>query len=123
MPTGRKHRANGSVVYVPKGERAGTAEKKTMSINEMIAKGMTPEEIKAYREKQGLFKPTIYSINGVKGSAATTWEDVSNSSPNTLWVDGKTPHALLKNEKGSVRVKGDKNDRYALLNAVNTAVV
>ncbi len=65
---------------------------------------------------------TIKPIPGVKGSVFSSWSDVSGSSVNTIWTDGNV-HGSLKNERGTVQVKGDKKDRFALLNAVNTAVV
>ena len=61
-------------------------------------------------------------VAGIKGSVQTTWKEVSNSSPNDIWATSK-PHAVLKNEQGTVQVRGEKTDRYALLNSVNTAVV
>lgn len=100
----------------------GGSEKKPMTIKEMIAKGMSPEQIRKYREEKGLYRPTVTSVPGVKGAVASTWEDVSNSSPNTLWVEGNV-HAVLKNERGTVRIKGEKKDKYAILNSVNTAVI
>lgn len=61
-------------------------------------------------------------IEGVKGSVFSSWNDVSRSSNNDIWTDGSV-HAVLKNDKGTAQVKGDKKDRFALLNSVNTAVV
>lgn len=64
----------------------------------------------------------VNQVSGIKGSVQTTWKEVSSSSPNDIWANSK-PHAVLKNEQGTVQVKGEKADRYALLNSVNTAVV
>lgn len=64
----------------------------------------------------------IKPIEGVVGSSFSSWVDVSHSSNNDIWTDGSV-HGLLKNDKGSVQVKGDKKDRFALLDSVNTAVV
>ena len=61
-------------------------------------------------------------VVGISGAVQTNWKDVSNSSPNDIWATSK-PHAVLRNEQGTVQVKGEKSDRYALLNSVNTAVV
>lgn len=89
----------------------------------MIQKGMTPEQIKEYRIKSGLAtQPQIRKIDGVKGAVPSTWEDVASASKNTIWTEGNS-HALLSNGKGSVRIKGDKKDKFGILNNVNTAVV
>ena len=61
-------------------------------------------------------------VAGISGAVQTNWKEVSNSSPNDIWATSK-PHAVLRNEQGTVQVKGEKSDRYALLNSVNTAVV
>lgn len=66
----------------------------------------------------------IKKIDGVKGTVFTTWADVNNSSPNDIWAEGGSrPHAILKNDRGTVQVSGDKKDKFGLLNSVNTASV
>ena len=107
------------------GSRAGSAgsgntESKPMSIKQMIAQGMTPEQIREYRQNQGLYTPYVRKIDGVRGVASDTWENVSKASKNVVFESGS---ALLTNDSGTARVKGDKKDKFAILNAVNTAVV
>lgn len=101
--------------------KAGGGGGAKMSIKEMLEKGMTKDEIIAERKRQGLFKePKVNKIEGVKGSVATSWKDVDDSSLNHLYNTGAI---LLKNEKGSVLVNGNKKDRFGNLELVNTAVV
>lgn len=53
-----------------------------------------------------------------------TESEVAKMSQNTIWVENtNTPHALLKNSRGSVQIQGSKKDKYGLLENVNTAVV
>lgn len=50
--------------------------------------------------------------------------EVARLSQNTVWVENtNTPHAVLKNRQGTTQVRGDKKDKYGLLEHVNTAVV
>lgn len=50
--------------------------------------------------------------------------DVAKMSPNVIWAfNTSTPHALLKNSSGSTQIRGDKKDRYSLLEHVNTAII
>lgn len=50
--------------------------------------------------------------------------EVAKLSQNTVWIENtNTPHAVLKNSQGTTQVRGDKRDRYGLLEHVNTAVV
>ena len=69
------------------------------------------------------------SVRMVKGVSIgqrlfATEADVLKMSPNTIWVENtNTPHALLRNSSGTVQIKGDKKDKYGLLENVNTAVV
>lgn len=103
------------------GSKGGGGGGAKMSIKEMLEKGMTEDEIIAERKRLGLFKePKVNKIEGIKGSVATSWKDVNDSSLNHLYNEGTM---LLKNEKGSATVKGNKKDRFAHLELVNTAVV
>lgn len=50
--------------------------------------------------------------------------EVAKLSVNTVWVENtNTPHAVLKNSQGTVQIRGEKKDKYGLLDNVNTAVV
>lgn len=50
--------------------------------------------------------------------------DVAKLSLNTVWIENtNTPHAVLKNGSGTTQVRGDKKEKYGLLEHVNTAVV
>lgn len=50
--------------------------------------------------------------------------DVAKMSPNVIWAfNTNTPHALLKNSSGTTQIRGDKKDRYSLLEHVNTAII
>lgn len=50
--------------------------------------------------------------------------DISKMSPNTIWIENTSnPHAILRNSLGSTQIRGDKKDKYGLLENVNTAVV
>lgn len=50
--------------------------------------------------------------------------EVAKLSPNTVWIENtNAPHAVLKNSRGTTQVRGDKKDKYGLLEHVNTAVV
>lgn len=53
-----------------------------------------------------------------------TESEVARMSPNTIWAENtNTPHAVLKNSQGTTQVRGDRKDKYGLLEHVNTAVV
>lgn len=72
----------------------------------------------------GAASSKINRIQGVNGTSFTTYSEISGKSPNTIWAeDTSRPHAVFSNEQGSVRVSGEKTDRFALVNSVNTAVV
>ena len=72
----------------------------------------------------GVPSSKINRIQGVNGTSFTTYSEISGKSPNTIWAeDTSRPHAVFSNEQGSVRVSGEKTDRFALVNSVNTAVV
>lgn len=74
--------------------------------------------------KGGGNSPKIKTIDGIKGSLFSTWADVNKSSLNHIWAeDVYRPHALLKNDSGSLMISGDKKDKFGLLNNVNTAVI
>lgn len=50
--------------------------------------------------------------------------EVAKLSVNTVWIENtNTPHAVLKNSQGTVQIRGEKRDKYGLLDNVNTAVV
>ncbi len=74
----------------------------------------------------GATKNNVRIVQGVSvGSRLFAKEsDVAKLSQNTVWIENtNTPHAVLKNSRGSVQVKGDKKDKYGLLENVNTAIV
>lgn len=67
MPTGRKHRSNGKVVYVPKGERAGTAvftHDESVSNLDQKAVAEFEEAIHDVLGDFGLPDSTVTRING-----------------------------------------------------------
>ena len=71
-------------------------------------------------------KNNVRTVQGVSvGSRLFAKEsDVAKLSQNTVWLENTSnPHALLKNSQGEVHVKGDKRDKYRILENVNTAVV
>lgn len=69
-------------------------------------------------------QPKINKIDGISGTTFTSYQDIMSKSNNTIWAeDTARPHAVFSNDQGSVRVQGDKSDRFALLNSVNTAIV
>ena len=71
-------------------------------------------------------KNNVRTVQGVSvGSRLFAKEsDVAKLSQNTVWLENtSTPHALLRNSQGAVQVKGDKRDKYGILENVNTAVV
>lgn len=69
------------------------------------------------------FNDKTFLINGVEGAAFSSWSEVSKSSKNIIWTDGNV-HALFTiPDGGSIQVKGDKKDKFALLNSVNTAII
>lgn len=71
-------------------------------------------------------KNNVRIVQGVSvGSRLFAKEnDVAKLSQNTIWIENtSTPHAVLKNSSGTVQVKGDKKDKYGILENVNTAVV
>lgn len=102
------------------GAGSGAGGSKHLTIKQMIDQGMSPEQIRQYRLQNGLYTPYIRKIEGVRGSVADTWEAVQSSSPNEIFASGS---ATLSNDRGTVRVRGDKKDRFGVLNGVNTAVV
>ena len=127
-------RKDGKVVYIKKSEReasesgkAGSGVEKAekqLSIKEMIAKGMTTEEIKEYRKQHGLtmVKP-ILTIKGVSANY-TDYDTIMKQSKQQIWIDSKNPHAAFYDESGgSVSVKGDKSNKLELLNMTNTAII
>lgn len=65
----------------------------------------------------------ITKIDGVKGAAFSSWNDVNSSSKNSIWTDGSVHGSFHNPDGGTVHVRGDKKDKFALLNSVNTAVV
>ena len=103
--------------------KAGKASK-TLSIKEMIAKGMTPDEIKKYREQHNLTatKPVL-SVQGVSANY-TDYDTIIKQSKQQIWVDSKNPHAAFYDKDGrSVSVKGDKDNKLGLLDMTNTAII
>lgn len=66
----------------------------------------------------------VNKIDGVNGTTFTSYQDIMSKSKNTIWAeDTARPHGIFENERGSVSVSGDKKDRFALINSVNTAIV
>lgn len=68
----------------------------------------------------------VRKVQGVSvgGAAFAPENEVAKLSPNTVWIENtSTPHAVLKNSQGIAQVRGDKKDKYGLLERVNTAVV
>lgn len=71
---------------------------------------------------RGNHNTQVNPIENVKGTVFASWLDVKNSSKNTIWTAGNV-HAMLENDMGTVQVKGDKKDKFGLIDSVNTAVV
>lgn len=74
-------------------------------------------------------KSKAASVRTVRGVSVgerlfATETEVAKMSQNTIWAENtSTPHALMKNSRGTVQVVGNKKDKYGLLENVNTAVV
>lgn len=63
-------------------------------------------------------------VEGITGSAFSTYYEVSGESKNTIWIENTSrPHAIIRTEKATIQMTGDRKDKYALLDEVNTAVV
>lgn len=66
----------------------------------------------------------VNKIDGVNGTVFTSYQDIMSKSKNTIWAeDTARPHGIFENERGNVSVSGDKKDRFALIDSVNTAIV
>lgn len=54
----------------------------------------------------------------------SAYSEVTKESKNTIWIENTNrPHAVIHTDKGEMHLTGNKKDKYALLNNVNTAVV